>query len=79
MAYLGTLEFRAPILPINIIDIFRFISVGKPTVAIVSDFGDAWFHGNKREEFIVQAGAFRLSMILSTLPFSHLVMVGLSL
>jgi Tol biopolymer transport system component len=69
MAYLGTLEFRAPILPINIIDIFKFINFGKPTVAIISDFGDAWSHGNKREEFIVQAGAeFRFSMTLYNLP-----------
>ena len=69
MAYLGTLELRAPILPINIIDIFKFINFGKPTVAIISDFGDAWSHGNKREEFIVQAGVeLRASMSLANLP-----------
>lgn len=69
MAYLGTLELRAPILPINILDFFKFISVGKPTVALISDFGDAWSKGVEREEFIIQAGAeFRISMSLASLP-----------
>ena len=69
MAYLGTLELRAPILPINIVDIFKFISVGNPTFALISDFGDAWYKGVGREEFIIQSGAeFRISMSLATLP-----------
>ena len=69
MAYLGTLELRAPILPINILDFFKFISVGKPTVALISDFGDAWSKGVEREEFIIQAGAeFRIFMSLASLP-----------
>ena len=69
MAYLGTLELRAPILPINIIDVFKLISVGKPTIALISDFGDAWSSDVEREDFIIQAGAeLRASMSLANFP-----------
>ena len=68
-AYIGSVEFRAPALPLNVIEVFRVINFGRPTVALISDFADAWTPGDNRQELIIQAGAeLRFSVLLTTLP-----------
>ena len=68
-AYLGTFEFRAPVLPINILQAFRIINIGNPTFALISDFGDAWTNKRDSKKLVVQVGAeFRMSISLTSIP-----------
>ena len=68
-AYMGSVEFRAPVLPLNIIEVLKVINFGRPTVALISDFADAWTPGENHQKLIIQAGAeFRFSILLRTLP-----------
>lgn len=68
-AYIGSIEFRAPALPLNVIEVLKVINFGRPTVALISDFADAWTPGDNRQELIIQAGAeLRFSVLLTTLP-----------
>jgi len=68
-AYMGSVEFRAPVLPLNIIEVLKVINFGRPTVALISDFADAWTPGENHQKLIIQAGAeFRFSILLTTLP-----------
>ena len=68
-AYMGSVELRAPVLPLNVVEVLKFINFGRPTVALISDFADAWTLGDKRQKLIIQAGAeLRFSILLTTLP-----------
>ena len=41
-AFMGTIELRTPILPVDFLELLNIIKLGSPTFALVSDFGDAW-------------------------------------
>jgi hypothetical protein len=74
-AYLGTIELRAPVLPIDIFQVFKVINFGKPTIALITDFGDAWNGNTSNQEVVVQSGVetrFSLSLTnVSLLTFSY--------
>jgi hypothetical protein len=55
-AYMGTTEIRLPILPINILELFRTLKLGQPTFAIISDFGNAWNNSKQLNPTIFTAG-----------------------
>ena len=68
-AFMGTIEFRAPVLPINVIEIFRLIKLGMPTVALISDYANAWNYGTTAEDMIITAGyEFRSSINITNIP-----------
>ena len=68
-AFMGTFEFRLPIVPINIIEAFRVLKLGMPTFALITDFGNAWSNTKETEEIIITTGAeFRFSINLAAAP-----------
>ena len=68
-AFMGTFEFRLPIVPINIIEAFRVLKLGRPTFALITDFGNAWSNAKETEEIIITTGAeFRFSINLAAAP-----------
>jgi hypothetical protein len=68
-AFMGTIELRAPVVPLNIIEVLKVIKFGKPTIALISDFGNAWNRDSKMGDWIVTTGAeFRLSLTLANAP-----------
>ena len=68
-AFMGTLEFRAPALPINVVEILKVIQIGNPTFALISDFGNAWKDGEEQQELILTTGAeFRFALSLAKSP-----------
>jgi len=68
-AFMGTVEFRAPAAPFQVIEILKIIQVGYPTFAFISDFGNAWNTSSSPEEMIVTAGAeFRFALSLAKSP-----------
>ena len=68
-AFMGTIELRAPVIPLDIIEVLKVIKFGKPTFALISDFGNAWNEGSKMGDLIITTGAeFRLSLILANAP-----------
>ena len=68
-AFMGTIELRAPVIPLDIIEVLKVIKFGKPTFAFISDFGNAWNEGSKMGDLIITTGAeFRLSLILANAP-----------
>ncbi len=68
-AFMGTIELRAPVIPLDIIEVLKVIKFGKPTFALISDFGNAWNEGSKMGDLIITTGAeFRLSLTLANAP-----------
>ena len=66
---MGTIELRAPVIPLDIIEVLKVIKFGKPTFALISDFGNAWNEGSKMGDLIITTGAeFRLSLTLANAP-----------
>ena len=55
-AFMGTTEIRLPILPINILQLFSTLKLGQPTIAIISDFGNAWNNAKQLNPTIFTAG-----------------------
>ena len=65
-AFMGTVELRAPVLPLNIIEVLKLIQFGRPTFALFSDFGRIT---DSKEELILTTGAeLRFSILLANSP-----------
>ena len=65
-AFMGTVELRAPVLPLNIIEVLKIIQFGRPTFALFSDFGRIT---DSKEELILTTGAeLRFSILLANSP-----------
>ena len=68
-AYMGTLEFRLPAAPIQIINMLKVLSIDSPTFALISDFGNAWMEGEEQQDQIMTTGAeFRFALSLAKMP-----------
>jgi len=68
-AFMGTTEIRLPILPLNILELFRILKLGQPTVAIISDFGNAWNNNQELDQLIITAGIeTRFSILFRDIP-----------
>tara|TARA_B100002051_G_C16737023_1_gene641845 strand:- start:96 stop:3029 length:2934 start_codon:yes stop_codon:yes gene_type:complete len=68
-AYMGTLELRAPVLPISIVEFVKLIKIGSPTFALITDFGNAWIKGYADQEMIITLGyEFRMSLNITNVP-----------
>ncbi|MFP6649935.1 MAG: hypothetical protein VB817_10760, partial [Pirellulaceae bacterium] len=68
-AFMGTVELRAPAAPFNVVEILKVLQLGQPTVALISDFGNAWNEGQNKEELIMTIGAeFRFALSLAKIP-----------
>ena len=68
-AFMGTLELRAPIIPISFAEFFKIIKLGSPTFALISDFGNAWNNQIDNQEMILTTGyEFRTSLMITNVP-----------
>ena len=68
-AFMGTLEFRAPAAPFQIVEMLKIIQIGNPTFAFISDFGNAWYDKNPEKDLIVTTGVeFRTALSLAKSP-----------
>tara|TARA_B100001250_G_scaffold414370_1_gene452287 strand:- start:6049 stop:8958 length:2910 start_codon:yes stop_codon:yes gene_type:complete len=68
-AFMGTVELRAPAAPFPFVEILKIIQLGNPTVALISDFGNAWNNDENQEDLILTTGLeFRLALSLAKLP-----------
>ncbi|MBT5747934.1 MAG: hypothetical protein HOI40_01300, partial [Candidatus Marinimicrobia bacterium] len=68
-AFMGTLELRVPMIPVNIVEIIKIIQIGNPTVALISDFGNAWNDADELQDMILTTGAeFRFALSLARSP-----------
>ncbi|MEL1226663.1 MAG: hypothetical protein VW963_07960, partial [Candidatus Neomarinimicrobiota bacterium] len=68
-AYMGTLELRAPVVPISIVELVKLIKIGSPTFALITDFGNAWMKGEADQEMIITLGyEFRMSLKIVNVP-----------
>ena len=68
-AFMGTVELRAPAAPFQFVEILKIIQLGNPTVALISDFGNAWNNDGDKEDLIMTTGLeFRLALSLAKSP-----------
>jgi hypothetical protein len=68
-AFMGTVELRAPAAPFQFVEILKIIQLGNPTVALISDFGNAWKSDEEKEDLIMTTGLeFRLALSLAKSP-----------
>ena len=68
-AFMGTVELRAPAAPFQFVEILKIIQLGNPTVALISDFGNAWNNDGDKEELIMTTGLeFRFALSLAKSP-----------
>ena len=68
-AFMGTIELRAPVVPINFIELLRVIKFGMPTFAIISDYANAWSNSSDIDKMIITAGyEFRASINIERIP-----------
>ena len=65
-AFMGTVEFRAPVLPLNIIEVLKFIQFGRPTFALFSDFGR--ITDSKKEMILTTGAELRFSILIANSP-----------
>ena len=66
-AFMGTTEFRSPLINLNIIEVLRIIKAGKLSLSIISDYGKVW--GSNNDEWIITAGIeARASLLIGNLP-----------
>ena len=66
---MGTVELRAPAAPFQFVEILKIIQLGNPTVALISDFGNAWNNDGDKEDLIVTTGLeFRFALSLAKIP-----------
>jgi hypothetical protein len=69
-ALMGTLELRAPVLPINMVEVIKILKLGSPTFALISDFGNAWSSQKDKQDYIVTTGyEFRMALKFINIPF----------
>ena len=68
-AYMGTLELRTPVLPINVFEAIKVFKIGMPSIVLFSDFGNAWENNFNSENTIITSGLeLRLSFNLISEP-----------
>jgi hypothetical protein len=68
-AFMGTVELRAPAAPFQFVEILKIIQLGNPTVALISDFGNAWDNDGDKENLIMTTGLeFRFALSLAKSP-----------
>jgi hypothetical protein len=68
-AFMGTVELRAPAAPFNVVEVLKMIQLGNPTVALISDFGNAWNNDEDKEDLIMTTGLeFRFALSLAKSP-----------
>ena len=68
-AYMGTLEFRTPVLPISVFEALKVFKIGMPSIVLFSDFGSAWENNFNSENIIITSGSeLRLSFNLISEP-----------
>ena len=68
-AFMGTVELRAPAAPFQFVEILKIIQLGNPTVALISDFGNAWNNEEDMEDLIITTGLeFRFALSLAKSP-----------
>ena len=68
-AFMGTVELRAPAAPFQFVEILKIIQLGNPTVALISDFGNAWNNDDDKEDLIMTTGLeFRFALSLAKSP-----------
>ena len=66
---MGTVELRAPAAPFQFVEILKIIQLGNPTVALISDFGNAWNNDEDKEDLIMTTGLeFRFALSLAKSP-----------
>ena len=54
---MGTLELRLPAASISVVEILKIFKFGHPTLALISDFGNAWEQGQEKNNIVITAGA----------------------
>ena len=68
-AYMGTLELRTPVIPINVFEAINVFKIGMPSIVLFSDFGNAWENSFNSENTIITSGLeLRLSFNLLSEP-----------
>ena len=68
-AYMGTLELRTPVIPINVFEAINVFKIGMPSIVLFSDFGNAWENNFNSENTIITSGLeLRLSFNLISEP-----------
>mgnify|MGYP000194504991 FL=1 len=68
-AFMGTVELRAPAAPFQFVEILKIIQLGNPTVALISDFGNAWDNDGVKKDLIMTTGLeFRFALSLAKSP-----------
>ncbi|MBT5721810.1 MAG: hypothetical protein HOI72_06425 [Candidatus Marinimicrobia bacterium] len=68
-AFMGTVELRAPAAPFQFVEILKIIQLGNPTVALISDFGNAWGNDGVKKDLIMTTGVeFRFALSLAKSP-----------
>ena len=68
-AFMGTVELRAPAAPFQFVEILKIIQLGNPTIALISDFGNAWNNDGDKEELIMTTGLeFRFALSFAKSP-----------
>ena len=68
-AYMGTLELRAPVLPLSLVEVLKVFKLGSPTVALISDFGNAWTNQIDEKDIILTTGyEFRMAFNFANVP-----------
>ena len=73
LAIMSTLELRAPVIPVNLIEFLKILKIGQPTIALISDFGTAWDSKldekfNKESILVTSGLEFRLALTFSNMP-----------
>jgi hypothetical protein len=64
-----TVELRAPAAPFQLVEILKIIQLGNPTVALISDFGNAWDNDGVKKDLIMTTGVeFRFALSLAKSP-----------
>ncbi len=68
-AFMGTIELRLPTIPIKIIEVLKVLSIDNPTVALITDYGDAWNNNDISRDLIFTTGVeFRFALSLAKIP-----------
>ena len=66
-AFMGTAEFRSPLINLNIIQILKIIKAGKISFSIISDYGKVW--GSENEDWVITTGVeSRISLLIGNFP-----------
>ena len=68
-AFMGTFEFRLPVIPVSIVEVVKVLKLGSPTFALISDFGNTFSSTQKNQEMIATFGyEFRIALSIGNIP-----------